>query len=179
MKRIVALIVGAIVASLLVVVPSAPASADTGVCAGAGTITLGGGLYFPLLGPKRTLPFTLALNVAGICVTEQGTKTLNAVGTVNGYCGLAYGRGAAFGLSGPFDFSFFNVGALLIFTGHISGAAVVMVAPGQSCLPTGPGASQFVFAGAVGKSHVVPPVVPPFKFPPKLPAACPNAPSCP
>lgn len=177
--HLAAIAAAALVAALLVMIPAAPASADTGLCGGVGTATVGApgnGLYYPVVGPKKTLPFTFGGGLLGgvTCVTLEGGKTLTAFGTINGYCGQSYGVGVAFGNS-PHRFQFISSGGVLVITGEITGLATALPDPtiaGNSCLPTGGGAFSFIVAGHVVKNHAVPVIPPPAKYPPALPYPC-------
>lgn len=114
---------------------------SSGICPGTGQLTLSAGLYYPV-GPSVAASI-VAFSFSGTCGSMTGT------GTVSGHCNDMRGT---FTLDGPFgmgDANFTAIGGGLIFTGEVSGTGLLTPAPGESCMPGGPGADTFNLAMAL------------------------------
>lgn len=142
LRRLAAVLAGALIAATLVVSSAPQASAQQG-CTGAGTATLSVGLQYPLPGnTARSASFNFSLNT-GVCAPSLGT--LSASGGVSGFCGDSSGSGTT---NTGASFTFRGIGSMLVITGGITGAvnASPDVVNGHSCTSAA-GASRFVVTG--------------------------------
>lgn len=135
-----------IATALVALAPVSPASADTNVCAGQGSLTTGP-LVYPVtattapsvtINQPRTVAFAFGIGI-GTCAPDLG-KSLTATGTLTGWCGLWSGQG----ITGQgHQFAWLAAGGVAVFTGELDGVALVTpnVLAGQSCLT---GATSFL-----------------------------------
>jgi hypothetical protein len=154
-RRLSLLLAAASIATVGMLAPTSPASADTDVCAGTGTAVLSVGFGYPVNTVHPTTPHPHTSNfsftfTAGACVVK--TTGLTAGGTVTGYCGLSSGTGAT---TNGHSFSFNSTGTVLVLTGNVTGTVSVVPDPaaGGSC--TSDNATRFLVTGAVTKTHGV------------------------
>jgi len=164
MKRRIAMLVSAVLAaSTLAVLASSRAASANALCAGSGLFNLSQGLVFPLsditvspgvpttvtIHGLRTATFSFVLGLTGACLPGG---TVDAFGTLHGWCGHSAGTGIT---SDGFHFGYISVGFILVITGGVTGVANTIpdTLAAQSCALTGPGASQFIVTGLAAKIH--------------------------
>lgn len=134
------------VASLGLVLPSQPASADTDVCAFQAGYHTSTGLGYPVVTPKTTANFVFKLTL-GSCMIKTH---IDALGTVNGWCGLATGNGTT---DNGHDFVFQNTGTISLFTGELVGVASHIPDPFTTINCAGRSEIRFLLTGAFLKVH--------------------------
>lgn len=147
MRRPTAFLVAAMAAATTLVLPSStPPAAASVVCADAGELTaipglpdlayVGIGSVTPHLVDvsigtlNRTHSFLLLFGL-GACVhvrVPPSFVTPSGAGLMKGYCGHFAGTGTF----GGAPFAFVSTGALLVFTGHVSGVAGISPTPGDN-----------------------------------------------
>jgi hypothetical protein len=174
-RRIVALLASGLVAGVIMLLPASPASAGTDVCVGQGTAATGQGLTYPFPGTGKNTTASFTFSV-GACVGTSGVRTsagipaglptpfanvnISGLGVapLNGaYCGHSTGSGGV--ADNHHSFQYVSAGSILLIlpggvgtnvaAGVVNASPDVTTTPPQSCLPTGPGASQFLITGAV------------------------------
>ncbi|HVF74323.1 MAG TPA: hypothetical protein VM938_04690 [Acidimicrobiales bacterium] len=147
-RRLALLLAAASIATVGMLAPTSPASADTDVCAGTGTATLGApGLGYPVVTPSRTVPFSFGFT-AGTCTPVK--TSLSASGTVTGNCGLSTGSGST---TNGHSFSFTSTGTVLVLTGDLSGTVSAVPDATHSGSCTNGTATRFLITGEVVKTH--------------------------
>ena len=143
-RRLGLLAASAVIATVGIIVPAAPASAHTDHCLGNGTATLSTGFGLPGV-TSNTASFTFGFTV-GFCVSGGG---LTASGTVTGACGSSTGTGTT---NTGHSFSFTSTGTALVLTGGVTGTVSAASDPtGGSC--TNKTATRFFITGGAALTH--------------------------
>ncbi|HVF74321.1 MAG TPA: hypothetical protein VM938_04680 [Acidimicrobiales bacterium] len=149
-RRLALLLAAASIATVGMLAPTSPASANTDVCAGTGTATLSVGFGYPVNTVHVLHPHTANFSfgfTAGTCVSKT---SLSASGTVTGYCGLSSGGGAT---TNGHSFNFTSTGTVLVLTGDVTGTVSAAPDPTHSGSCTNETATRFLITGEVVKSH--------------------------
>lgn len=162
MRRKVAACCFAASLTALAVATTAPPTAATvtAACAGQGQAVLTQGFLYPLLPSVSTSGSTVTTTLegaetagfnfnltVGACLPSG---SLNATGTVTGYCGHAAGSGVT---ADGHTFGFTVVGSLLVVTGGLTGVTHAVpdpLVPSNSCAEPG-SAKVFILTGGVAK----------------------------
>jgi hypothetical protein len=167
-RRLALLLAAASIATVGMLAPTSPASADEDVCVGTGTATLTPtgslGFGYPVNAGNATTTSPHVLHphsagfsftyTAGACVVKA---SLTATGSVTGYCGLSSGSGST---TNGHSFSFNSVGTVLVLTGDLTGVTSALPDPTHSGSCTNETATRFLITGVGVKTHGVVPQAP-------------------
>ena len=163
-RRLTSLLAASVVAGVMFLLPSSPASAATSVCLGQGRAATGAPIFYPgfgpLLGTTTSANFSFEL---GACVDAVGVRlaplpgfasvtVTGAAPGVGGWCGHSVGVGGTADGHHPFEYK--SAGSVLLVhppVGSTTGAigivnAIPDATAGESCTT---GADQFLVTGAV------------------------------